>query len=98
MEKFAISNNNIKKIPHEIAKCDSLSTLNVSANKLHYLPPDLGHMPSLQNLDISSNPVCKEIDHFARKGKKELMKYLATEQYEEFYYEVCILIHFTICK
>jgi len=87
LEKLACSNNLIKKIPHEVAKLDQLSTLNISANKVRFLPPDLGHMPSLQNLDVSSNPLCKEIDHFARKGKKELLKYLATEQYEEFYYE-----------
>jgi len=87
LEKLAVSNNYIKKLPHELAKLDQLSTLNVSANKIRYLPPDLGSMPSLENLDISSNPVCKEIDHYARKGKKELKKYLATEAYEEFYYD-----------
>ena len=77
-----------------MAKLEYLNSFNISANKVRYLPPDIGHMPALQGLDVSSNPLCVELDHFARKGKKALLDYLATPEYEEFYWDVRIFFFF----
>ncbi|XP_026884804.2 CCR4-NOT transcription complex subunit 6-like isoform X2 [Electrophorus electricus] len=50
-----INNNNLSRLPPEIAKLPHLVYLNLSSNKLRSLPAELGNMVSLRELLLNNN-------------------------------------------
>uniref|UniRef100_A0A673JU24 poly(A)-specific ribonuclease n=1 Tax=Sinocyclocheilus rhinocerous TaxID=307959 RepID=A0A673JU24_9TELE len=50
-----INNNNLSRIPPEIAKLPHLVYLNLSSNKLRSLPAELGNMVTLRELLLNNN-------------------------------------------
>lgn len=50
-----INNNNLSRIPSEIAKLPHLVYLNLSSNKLRSLPAELGNMVTLRELLLNNN-------------------------------------------
>ncbi|KAA0717286.1 CCR4-NOT transcription complex subunit 6-like [Triplophysa tibetana] len=50
-----INNNNLSRIPPEIAKLPHLVFLNLSSNKLRSLPAELGNMVTLRELLLNNN-------------------------------------------
>lgn len=50
-----INNNNLSRIPPEIAKLPNLVFLNLSSNKLRSLPAELGNMVTLRELLLNNN-------------------------------------------
>ncbi|XP_012684080.2 CCR4-NOT transcription complex subunit 6-like isoform X1 [Clupea harengus] len=50
-----INNNNLSRIPSDIAKLPNLVYLNLSSNKLRSLPAELGNMVSLRELLLNNN-------------------------------------------
>lgn len=53
-----INNNNLSRIPPEIAKLPHLVYLNLSSNKLRSLPAELGNMVTLRC--VTSSPIPSE--------------------------------------
>lgn len=50
-----MQDNNIRKLPNEIAYLNKLTILNVSRNNLKQLPDGIGQLQQLNTLDISHN-------------------------------------------
>ncbi|RLU24955.1 hypothetical protein DMN91_003046 [Ooceraea biroi] len=54
-EELYLQDNNIRKLPNEIALLNKLTILNVARNNLKQLPEDIGQLQQLITFDISHN-------------------------------------------
>lgn len=55
LQELYLQDNNIRKLPNEIAYLNKLTILNVSRNNLKQLPDGIGQLQQLNTLDISHN-------------------------------------------
>ncbi|MGK7930025.1 MAG: leucine-rich repeat domain-containing protein [Microcystaceae cyanobacterium] len=57
--KLDLSNNQLSKLPPEIAQLPQLQQLDLSNNQLSKLPPEIAQLSQLQQLDLSNNQLSK---------------------------------------
>ena len=75
LDHLDIGNNNLKDIPINIYRWQSLTTLNLQNNDIKNVPPEIGYLP-LKSFNITGNPTMLLKGNMATKGAAVLIDYL----------------------
>ncbi len=72
-------------MPNELSQLQFLKALDLTGNRMRVLPPEVAEIPEIQTISISLNPVIECIDKAARRGPKQLIEFLRSDEYDAAY-------------
>jgi Leucine-rich repeat (LRR) protein len=75
IDRTAIDDNQLGKLPDSISLLQNLSSLNLMNNQLKELPDSITHLQNLSSLNLMNNPLVNPPLEIARQGIEAIREY-----------------------